>query len=444
MAAWRSDAAERISAFEFATRACDVVFGDAFPLPRVPRPSIRDRENPMERYNDGQFLARYRFTKGTVRELLGMLPLQTSTDCRGLPLTPMLQLLVTLRFYGAGTFQVVTGDLVNVSKPTVCRAVGVVTQLIARHLFRDLVHFPSAAEFNTVMMDFFALAKFPAVTGCIDCTHVRIKSPGGDDAEVFRNRKGVFSINVQVTIVQSSPRFTELSLKAFNIRLEQRLRDREMSFTEVCTHVRLHEIWILCPKHYTCITWNFLGRSPLAVTGPQLQFYDVVVSWPGSVHDSRIFDNSRVRVLYEERRVPGVLLGDMGYACFFFLMTPLADPGPANTPRGRYQKAHIKTRNSVERAFGIWKRRFPCLDMRLQHKPRRAVQIITACAALHNLACLRKDPQPPPPPAPPVVPRARRPRRRATRPVHLPPVDIVEDSLTGIQTRERIIERSFK
>ncbi|CAN8020844.1 unnamed protein product, partial [Ixodes persulcatus] len=362
---------------EFATRACDIVFGDAFPLPRVPRPSMRDRENPMERYNDGQFLARYRFTKGTVRELLGMLPLQTSTDCRGLPLTPMLQLLVTLRFYGAGTFQVVTGDLVNVSQPTVCRAVGVVTQLIAKHLFRDLVHFPSAAQFNTVMLDFFALAKFPGVTGCIDCTHVRIKSPGGDDAEVFRNRKGVFSINVQ------------------------------------------------------------------AVTGPQLQFYDVVVSWPGSVHDSRIFDNSRVRVLYEERRVPGVLLGDMGYACFFFLMTPLADPGPPNTPRGR-QKAHIKTRNSVERAFGIWKRRFPCLDMKLQHKPSRAVQIITACAALHNLACLRKDPHPPPPPAPPVVPRARRPRRRAARPVHLPPVDIVEDSLTGIQTRERIIERSFK
>ncbi|XP_042147351.1 putative nuclease HARBI1 [Ixodes scapularis] len=282
MAAWRSDVAERISAFEFATRACDIVFGGAFPLPRVPRPSIRDRENPMERYNDGQFLARYRFTKGTVRELLGMLPLQTSTDCRGLPLTPMLQLPVTLRFYGAGTFQVVTGDLVNVSQPTVCRAVGVVTQLIARHLFRDLVHFPSAAQINTVMLDFFALAKFPGVTGCTDCTHVRIKSPGGDDAEVFRNRKGVFSIIVQVTSTDNA------------------CGDRELLFIGVCAHVRLQEIWKFCPKH--------CSQSPLAVTGPQLQFYDVVVSWSGSVHDSRIFDNSRVRVLYEERRVPGVLL----------------------------------------------------------------------------------------------------------------------------------------
>lgn len=72
-----------------------------------------------------------------------------------------------------------------------------------------------------------------------------------------------------------------------------------------------------------------------AVTGPQLQFFDVVASWPGSVHDSRIFDNSRLRVMYEEHRLPGHLLGDMGYACFRFLMTPLAQPVRADTPRGR-------------------------------------------------------------------------------------------------------------
>ncbi|KAG0441528.1 hypothetical protein HPB47_015922, partial [Ixodes persulcatus] len=95
-----------------------------------------NRENPMERYNDGQFIAWYRFTKGTVRELLAMLPLQASADNRGLPLPPMLQLLLTLRFCGAGAFQIVTGDLVNVSQPTVCRTVGVVTRLIARHLFK--------------------------------------------------------------------------------------------------------------------------------------------------------------------------------------------------------------------------------------------------------------------------------------------------------------------
>ncbi|XP_064489103.1 putative nuclease HARBI1 [Ornithodoros turicata] len=329
----------------------------------------------MEAYNDAQFLVRYRFTKQTVRELLAMVPLHASSDNRGLPLPPMLQLLITLRFYGSGTFQVVAGDLVNVSQPTVFRTVDAVTRLIARHLFRDLVHFPSASEYSEVMKDFYEIAKFPGVTGCIDCTHVRVKSPGGDDAEVYRNRKGVFSINVQV------------------------------------------------------------------ITGPQLQFFNLVASWPGSVHDSRIFDNSRARVLYEEHRVPGLLLGDMGYACFPFLMTPLADPGPKDTPRGRYNKAHIKTRNSVERAFGVWKRRFPCLDMRLQHKPRRAIRIITACAALHNLGRLRKEPDPP---CSTALRRTRSSRTRRTRqPAHLPPVDAVQDSMTGTRAREILIQRCF-
>ncbi|KAL1416089.1 hypothetical protein MTO96_028259 [Rhipicephalus appendiculatus] len=79
--------------------------------------------------------------------------------------------------------------------------------------------------------EFYKIGKFPGVSGCIDCTHVPIRSPGGDDAEVYRNRKGYFSINVQ------------------------------------------------------------------GITGPDLQFYDVVASWPGSAHDSRIFDSSRARVV---------------------------------------------------------------------------------------------------------------------------------------------------
>lgn len=191
--------ARRIEAFEFRCRASDVAFNAVYALPRVPRRSLRDRENPMELYSNEQFVARYRFSKETVRELLLMLPLEASDHNRGLPLTPMQQLLLALRFYGAGTFQVIAGDLIKVSQPTVCRAVGKVTRLIASCLFRRLVRFPAAPEFAAVMREFYDIAKFPGVTGCIDCTHVRIKSPGGDDAEVFRNHKGVFSVNVQVS-----------------------------------------------------------------------------------------------------------------------------------------------------------------------------------------------------------------------------------------------------
>ena len=32
----------------------------------------------------------------------------------------------------------------------------------------------------------------------LDCTHVKIASPDGEEPKIYRNRKGFFSINVQV------------------------------------------------------------------------------------------------------------------------------------------------------------------------------------------------------------------------------------------------------
>ncbi|KAH9371953.1 hypothetical protein HPB48_000572 [Haemaphysalis longicornis] len=153
----------------------------------------------MEEYNDVEFLRRYRFSKRAVQQLLAKLPLRENTDARGCPLPPLLQLLVALRFYGAGTFQVVTGDLVNVSQPTVSRVVARLSMMITATLYPALCKLPTATEVPAVMRQFYAIAGFPGVSGCIDCTHVPIRSPGGDDAEVFRNRKGYFSINVQVS-----------------------------------------------------------------------------------------------------------------------------------------------------------------------------------------------------------------------------------------------------
>ncbi|KAM7290344.1 putative nuclease HARBI1 [Ixodes scapularis] len=185
---------------DFVLRAEEILYDHQDESVPVPRRRLRDRLNPLEVFNDREFLARYRFTKATVASLLESLSLEECASNRGLPVPPMLQLLIALRFYGAGTFQVVTGDLVAVSQPTVCRVVERVSRLIAGTLFRRLVKFPSTAtDFDRVMLEFYALKKFPGVTGCIDCTHVRIKGPGGPDGEVYRNRKGYFSINVQVS-----------------------------------------------------------------------------------------------------------------------------------------------------------------------------------------------------------------------------------------------------
>nr|CAI5852574.1 unnamed protein product [Callosobruchus analis] len=50
---------------------------------------------------------------------------------------------------------------------------------------------------------FYQIARLPRCTriSVIDCTHVKIPSPGEETAELFRNRKGYFSINVQTILV---------------------------------------------------------------------------------------------------------------------------------------------------------------------------------------------------------------------------------------------------
>ncbi|KAG0429180.1 hypothetical protein HPB47_023861 [Ixodes persulcatus] len=91
-------------------------------------------------------------------------------------------------------------DNYALSAPTVCRVIGRVTDLIALELCPELVKLPGVAgsvRHRVTMHEFYTITKFPGVTVCIDCAHARIKSPGGDDAEVFRNRKGHFSLNVK-------------------------------------------------------------------------------------------------------------------------------------------------------------------------------------------------------------------------------------------------------
>ncbi|KAK8783480.1 hypothetical protein V5799_010155 [Amblyomma americanum] len=193
---------------------------------------LRDRNNPMEVYGNGEFRAWYRFTKPAGLQLLEMLPLEANTDDRGCPVPPLLQVLVTLRFYGAGTFQVVSGDLVNISQPTVLQIVERVTTMIAARLFPALVKLPDCTKVPQVIQEFYRMGQFPGVTGCLDCTHVRIKSPGGNDAKVFRNRKGYFSINVQA--------ITGPQLQFFYV-----CREEVQHLTEEDTKQRREGVWDL-------------------------------------------------------------------------------------------------------------------------------------------------------------------------------------------------------
>ena len=109
---------------------------------------------------------------------------------------PMLQLLASLRFFATGSFQSIVGDLLHISQSSVSCIVGKVAKAIAAH-HQIFIHFSMPNETPLAKYKFSQIGGRPGVIGTIDCTHIKIRCPGGQNSELYRNRKGYFSVNVQ-------------------------------------------------------------------------------------------------------------------------------------------------------------------------------------------------------------------------------------------------------
>lgn len=107
---------------------------------RVPR-NFRDRSNPLEDLSATDVFERYRFHPDTIIDLLRQLPDLTAPTKRNLPIPPLLQLLVTLRFLGTGATHILVGDDVKISRPTAWRCIRRVSALIA-NLAPHYINFP--------------------------------------------------------------------------------------------------------------------------------------------------------------------------------------------------------------------------------------------------------------------------------------------------------------
>ncbi|GFX21740.1 nuclease HARBI1 [Trichonephila clavipes] len=115
---------------------------------------------------------------------------------------------------------------------------------------------------DEVSRKFFSIAGFPKVIGALDGTFIRIVSPGGEVAERFCCRKNYFALNVQTNV------------------------------------------------------------------DADLVIRNVVARWPGSAHDSTVFNNSAASLSLKKNELykDFHLLGDTGYACEKYLLTPFWNP----------------------------------------------------------------------------------------------------------------------
>lgn len=97
-------------------------------------------------------------------------------------------------------FKAVTGDLHEYSQATVCLCIKRVSIALAQKL-NQYIQFPATdlGQIHNIRL-FYEIANFPNVAACIDGTLIKIARCARAFAEVFRSRKGFFSLNVMVII----------------------------------------------------------------------------------------------------------------------------------------------------------------------------------------------------------------------------------------------------
>uniref|UniRef100_A0A803KC54 Putative nuclease HARBI1 n=1 Tax=Xenopus tropicalis TaxID=8364 RepID=A0A803KC54_XENTR len=124
------------------------------------------------------------------------------------------------------------------------------------------------------------------------------------------------------------------------------------------------------------------------VCDAHMNILSIVSGFPGSSHDAYILRQSTLYHSFETGQMPhGWLLGDAGYPCSRWLITPIHRP--RTQAECAFNEAHVRARSVIERTFGVLKSRFRCLDKSegsLMYSPSNVSNIVAACAVLQNLA----------------------------------------------------------
>ena len=201
--------------------------------------------------------------------------------------------MIFLQFVGNNANYHLLRDVRGPSTNIICCVIHRVAQAIST-LEQEVIRWP--ADVSKLPGQFYEMAGFPSVAGCIDGCHIQV-IPAKKDETSYVNRHQTHSLNV------------------------------------------------------------------LAVAGPDLTIFFADANAPGRCHDSRVLKNSSLWQCMEvDKNLPfegACLLGDLGYPNLEWLLTPF--PGEPDGVKSVYNKAHRRTRNTVERAFGVIKKR--CVNL---------------------------------------------------------------------------------
>ncbi|KAB0795817.1 hypothetical protein PPYR_09878, partial [Photinus pyralis] len=222
----------------------------------------------------------------------------------------------TLHFLSQGSYQKGIGQdyLTNMHQSSVSRCITEVTDVMVEVLGYTIQFPEGEAEKNQEKQFFVDSGGFPGIIGCIDCTQVAIIAPKTEDPEM----PGVV---------------------------------------------------FYCRKQYYSLNVQIICNTKLKILNINARF-------PGSVHDSAIWQTSLVR-----RHLVNNFRGNGRQMTYLLVKeNTIAD----------IKQSEIFI---IERTNGLLKQRFRCLlkHRTLHYAPERAAQIIYAAAIMHNLCIDRNE-----------------------------------------------------
>lgn len=232
---------------------------------RVRRARVyRERKDILNMYGDSELLKRYRLDRGDINIVTNYVrnTIQPPTS-RSKAIPAEIKVLTCLRYLATGKMQLCNGDDLGISQQTAGRVISQTLDALATPAFHG------------------RYIRFP---------------------------------RLQAEIQQNQADFREIA-----------------HFPGVVGVIDGTHIRIVAPREYEAEYINRKNYHSLniqLVFNAQYRIMDVVAKWPGSVHDSRIWNECGLKENFERRIIPGGchLLGDSGYPCQPWLLTPYLQP----------------------------------------------------------------------------------------------------------------------
>ena len=301
--------------------------------PRV----LWQRTNPMIEFNDAIFKGHFRFTKANFLTLVDLLQptLQVAATKRMSPLSPLQKTALGLLFMASDSFQRVCGVVMGIKVSCANKALHEFITAVCE-LSHDLITLPTFEEMTLT-------------------------------SQFISQKYGLGGVAMGV---DGSP--ARLGIQPYAADLPDGLTPQDF--------------W--SRKQFYGINFQIAGDH-------QRLIRDLVCTFPGSAHDSRVYRSSSVKDFIEGQG-HFFLVGDSAYPLSRWMVKPISQREVAGNPQRRaFNRALSGARTELtENILAIVKQRWPILRMGIRMQPERASKVILSACVLHNFAMNLRDPLP--------------------------------------------------